>query len=57
MEDDKNQNIEYDSQRRSMHDKVIAVGRTKIVVFITLVAIIMAVAIDYLIIFLFYFDY
>lgn len=53
MEDDKNQNIEYDSQRRSIHDKVIAVGRTKIVVIITLVAIIMAVAIAYVLILLF----
>ncbi len=53
MADEKNQTIMYYSQRRSINDKVIAIGRTKIVAIITLVAIIMAVAVAYTLILLF----
>lgn len=53
MADEKNQTIMYHSQRRSINDKVIAIGRTKIVAIITLVAIIMAVAVAYTLILLF----
>lgn len=53
MADEKNQNIVYQSQRRSINEKVIAIGRTKIVAIITFIAMIMAVTIAYSLIQLF----